>query len=58
LASRIREGIASRNVAGLSDASRNRLYPVDLDDLVKKADLLGLTTEEIRLQLPRLRGVG
>jgi len=58
LASRIREGIASRNVAGLSDASRNRMYPVDLDDLAKKADLLGLTTEEIRLQLPRLRGVG
>ncbi len=57
LAKRIKKGIASRNVAGLSDASRNRLYPVDHDDLVKKADLLGLTTEEIRLQLPRLRGV-
>ena len=56
-ANQIREGIAPRNIAGLADASRNRLYPVDLDALITKADLLGLTTEEIRLQLPRLRGL-
>jgi FADH2 O2-dependent halogenase len=41
---------------GLADPARNRLYPVDLDALVESAGLLGLTREEIRREIPRLRG--
>ena len=52
------KAIASRNIAGLGDPSRRNLYPVDLDLLVERADLLGLTPHEMRLYLPRLRGIG
>jgi FADH2 O2-dependent halogenase len=52
----IRKAIAPRNLAGLADPSRNRLYPVDLEPLVENAVLLGLTEEEIRREIPRLRG--
>lgn len=48
--------IAPRNLAGLADPTRNRLYPVDLETLVESADLLGLTPEEVRREIPRLRG--
>ncbi len=48
--------IAPRNLAGLADPSRNGLYPVDLDALVDASDLLGLTRDEIRREIPRLRG--
>ena len=53
----IRSLIAPRNLAGLADPERNRLYPVDLEPLVERADLLGLTREEVRREIPRLRGV-
>lgn len=52
----IRSAIAPRNLAGLADPRRNRLYPVDLQPLVENAGLLGLTEEEIRREIPRLRG--
>jgi FADH2 O2-dependent halogenase len=52
----IRTAIAPRNVAGLADPDRNRLYPVDLEPLVENARLLGLTEEEVRREIPRLRG--
>ncbi len=52
----VRRLIAPRNLAGLADPDRNRLYPVDLEALVSQAHLLGLTTEEMRRRLPRLRG--
>ena len=52
----VRRLIAPRNLAGLADPDRNRLYPVDLEALVSKAHLLGLTTEEMRRRLPSLRG--
>lgn len=52
----VRQAIAPRNLAGLADPARNGLYPVDLDVLVESAHLLGLTQEEIRRELPRLRG--
>lgn len=52
----IRNVIAPRNLAGLADPARNRLYPVDLEPLVENAGLLGLTREEIRREIPRLRG--
>jgi len=54
----LREGIAPRNVAGLADPSRRNLYPVDLDLLVERAPLLGLTPEKLRGRLHRLRGEG
>ncbi|HKI00868.1 MAG TPA: FAD-dependent oxidoreductase [Thermoanaerobaculia bacterium] len=50
----IRQIIAPRNLAGLADPVRKGLYPVDLEDLVEKSSLLGLTGEEIRREIPRL----
>ena len=50
--------IAPRNVAGLADPARRNLYPVDLEALVAAAPLLGLSREEVRDALPRLRGGG
>lgn len=52
----IRNAITPRNLAGLADPARNRLYPVDMEPLVENAGLLGLTREEIRREIPRLRG--
>jgi FADH2 O2-dependent halogenase len=49
--------IASRNVAGLADPERHNLYAVDLEVLVERGHLLGLTPSEVRRALPRLRGV-
>lgn len=54
----VRRLIAPRNLAGLADPERNRLYPVDLEILVASANLLDLSREEIRRELPRLRGGG
>jgi FADH2 O2-dependent halogenase len=48
--------LAPRNVVGLADPARRNLYPVDLDVLVDRASLLGLSCSELRLRLPRLRG--
>ena len=53
---KVRQIIAPRNLAGLADPTRNRLYPVDLEPLIAGAGLLGLTPEEIRREIPRLRG--
>jgi FADH2 O2-dependent halogenase len=55
---KIHQIIAPRNLAGLADPARNRLYPVDLEPLVENAGLLGLTREEMRREIPRLRGAG
>jgi FADH2 O2-dependent halogenase len=52
----IRAILEARNLAGLADPGRNRLYPVDLEPLVEGAELLGLTRDEVRRELPRLRG--
>jgi FADH2 O2-dependent halogenase len=48
--------IAPRNVAGLADPARHGLYPVDLDVLLERYALLGLTRDELVAALPRLRG--
>lgn len=48
--------IAPRNVVGLADPARHDLYPVDLDTLVDRHALLGLSREEIVAALPYLRG--
>jgi len=48
--------IAPRNVVGLADPRRRNLYPVDLDVLVAAAPLLGMSAQQMRASLPRLRG--
>ena len=49
--------IAPRNVAGLADPERRNLYPVDLDLLVQRHALLGLTRGQLVDSLPALRGL-
>jgi hypothetical protein len=51
------ESIAGRNVAGLSDPSRHNLYPVDLDVLIDRHALLGMTRDQLVDALPALRGM-
>ena len=53
----VSEAIASRNIAGLADPARGNLYAVDLDVLVERAGLIGLSSEEMLQALPRLRGL-
>jgi FADH2 O2-dependent halogenase len=50
----IARAIEPRNVAGLGDPARRNLYPVDLDLLVERAGLVGLTPEGMRARLPDL----
>ena len=50
--------IVPRNVAGLADARHHNLYPVDLDVLIDRHSLLGMTREQIVEALPALRGMG
>ena len=50
--------IAPRNVAGLADPARHNMYPVDLDVLVERHALLGLSRERLLDALPALRGLG
>ena len=49
--------IAPRNIAGLADASRQNLYPVDFDALVDAHALLGMSREQLTAALPSLRGM-
>jgi FADH2 O2-dependent halogenase len=48
-------GIRDRNLVGLGDAP-NHLYGVDLEILVTRSALLGLTPAQMQSLLPRLRG--
>ena len=50
--------IAPRNAVGLADRARRNLYPVDLDTLIDRHALLGLSRDEMEQALPRLRGMG
>lgn len=56
-ASWVERSIAPRNVARLADASRHNLYPVDLDVLLARHALLGMTREQVVDALPALRGM-
>ena len=49
--------IAPRNLAGLADPARQHLYPVDLDVLIDRHALLGMTRAQLRAALPALRGM-
>ena len=53
----VRSAIAPRNIAGLADPSRRHLYPVDLDLLIDRHALLGLTRDQLVAGLPALRGM-
>lgn len=53
----VRRLIEPRNVAGLADAGKRRLYPVDFDALVAGAHHLGLDAQQVTAQIPRLRGM-
>jgi FADH2 O2-dependent halogenase len=52
----VANAMASRNVAGLLDPARQNLYPADLEVLVDRCGLLGLTRGEVESAVPRLRG--
>jgi tetracycline 7-halogenase / FADH2 O2-dependent halogenase len=51
------EAIAPRNVAGLAEPARHNLYPVDLDLLIERHALLGLSRQQLEAALPALRGM-
>jgi FADH2 O2-dependent halogenase len=52
----IAASIRDQNVAGLADPARGNLYPVDLDLMVARAELLGMKPGELRAKLHLLRG--
>jgi FADH2 O2-dependent halogenase len=49
--------IEPRNIAGLADAARRNLYPVDLDAVVDRHALVGMSRDEVVAALPTLRGM-
>jgi hypothetical protein len=51
------EEIAPRNIAGLADAKKHNLYPVDFDVLVERHGLLGMSRGQLIDALPALRGL-
>ncbi len=53
----IARSIAPRNVAGLAQAARRNLYPVDFDELIERHALLGMSRDELVEALPALRGM-
>lgn len=51
----VRKSIASRNVCGFANPAAHNLYPVDLDHLVKRHAVLGLSRDALVSALPALR---
>jgi FADH2 O2-dependent halogenase len=49
--------IAPRNIAGFADPARHNLYPLDVDVLLERHQLLGLERSQLVAALPMLRGV-
>ena len=54
----VTQAIAPRNVAGLADAAKRNLYPVDFDVLIERHALLGMSRDQLLSGLPALRGMG
>lgn len=54
----VRKSIASRNVCGFANPAAHNLYPVDLDHLVKRHAVLGMSRDALVSALPALRGGG
>jgi FADH2 O2-dependent halogenase len=53
----VANGLRPRNVAGLADAERRNLYPVDFDALIEAHALLGMSRDQVVALLPALRGM-
>ncbi len=53
----VAKAIDARNIAGLADRHRRNLYPVDLDALVERHALVGMSKEQVVAALPVLRGM-
>jgi len=53
----VNQAIAPRNVVGLGDPARHHLYPVDLEALIERHALLGMSREDLVVALPALRGM-
>jgi len=53
----VARAIAPRNIAGLAEPGRRNLYPLDLDALVEKHALLGMSRAQLIDALPALRGM-
>jgi FADH2 O2-dependent halogenase len=51
------QAIAPRNIGGFADPAAHHLYPVDVDVLVDRHALLGLSREALLGALPALRGM-
>jgi len=54
----VRKAIAPRNVCGLANPTAHHHYPVDLDVLVSRHGVLGMSRESLINALPALRGGG
>jgi FADH2 O2-dependent halogenase len=54
----IARSIEPRNVAGLADNTRRNLYPIDVDLLLERHALLGMSRDRMLEALPALRGMG
>ena len=54
----VSKAIAPRNVCGLANPAAHGLYPVDLDALVRRHAVLGMSRESLVSALPALRGGG
>jgi FADH2 O2-dependent halogenase len=52
----VRKAIAPRNVCGFANPDYRNLYPVDLDELVRRHAALGMSRESLVSALPALRG--
>lgn len=52
----VAQAITPRNLASFGDAARHNLYPVDIDALLERHDLLGMSRSELVAGLPALRG--
>ncbi len=52
----VRKAIAPRNVCGLANPAAHHHYPVDLDVLVARHGVLGMSRESLINALPALRG--
>jgi tetracycline 7-halogenase / FADH2 O2-dependent halogenase len=53
----VARAIAPRNIGGFADPARHNLYPLDLDVLVDRHAMLGLSREALVSALPALRGM-
>jgi hypothetical protein len=53
----VAEAIAPRNIGGFGDPAAHHLYPVNVDVLMERHELLGLSRDALLGALPALRGM-